>query len=200
MMEELPGKRKRSDPGSFLWFDPSAIPRAPFQKGRIVMKLGILWVFTAIAGFAAALGAEPQPATTQGAFAVELATRLGLGDGATLGETDAIEALSRGGIHPDAGWYPEGPATELFVVQIQKSVHALLERVSRDLAIPVPPTLSLQVLSTEPLAGQTIYFEPREFRRTAPPVPPPPSTSASPEGPEGPESSGAPPQTRKPKR
>lgn len=161
------------------------------------MKLGILWVFTAVVGFATAAGAEPQRATTQGAFAVQLATKIGLGHEAPLGETEAIEALTRAGIRPDAGWYADGPATELFVVQIQKSIHMLLESVSRNLDVPVPPTLNLSILSTEPLAGQTIYFEPRDFERTAPPSSPPPTMD---ETPDGPETGDVPPGTKKPKR
>ncbi len=144
------------------------------------MKRGILWVFMLVIGTAAGLMAEPQPTTTQGVFAVELATRLGLGQGSILEEINAIDALSRIGIRPDAGWSVSGPATELFVVQIQKSIHILLQNVSRDLSVPVPPTLNLQVVSTEPFGGQTIFFEPRDFQAIAPP---PEAPSDGPEAP-----------------
>lgn len=137
------------------------------------MKRGILWVFMIVIGTAAGLMAETESSTTQAVFAVELAARLGLGQGFMLEEKDAIDALDRIGIRPDAGWSPSGPATELFVVQVQKSIHLLLQSVSREVKVPVPPTLNLQVVSTEPFLGQTIFFEPADFEEIAPPEVPP---------------------------
>jgi hypothetical protein len=121
----------------------------------------------------AASNAAAQPpgaAPKQGAFAVELATSLGLGQG--LEPEAAAKALDASGIRPDAGWVLEGPATELFVVQIQKGVHLLLQRVSRRLGIPVPPTLNLQVVSSDHLAGQTIVFDREQFDELAAPKAP----------------------------
>lgn len=89
---------------------------------------------------AAGLTAAPA-AATQGTFAVELSTRLALGQGFILEEEEAIAALSRIGIRPDAGWVADGPATRDFVRQIQKSMHRLLENVSRDMNVPLPPSI-----------------------------------------------------------
>ena len=89
---------------------------------------------------AAGLTAAPA-AATQGTFAVELSTRLALGQGFILEEEEAIAALSRIGIRPDAGWVADGPATRDFVRQIQKSMHRLLENVSREMNVPLPPSL-----------------------------------------------------------
>ena len=89
---------------------------------------------------AAGLTAAPA-AATQGTFAVELSTRLALGQGFILEEEEAIAALTRIGIRPDAGWVADGPATRDFVRQIQKSMHRLLENVSRDMNVPLPPSI-----------------------------------------------------------
>jgi hypothetical protein len=102
------------------------------------MKRGIIWVLPALAGISGTLLAEPAPAT-QGEFAVELSSRLALGQGFILEEDEAIEALDRIGIRPGGGWNPEGPATERFVRQIHESIEALLENLSRDMNIPLPP-------------------------------------------------------------
>jgi hypothetical protein len=104
------------------------------------MKRGIIWVVLVLVATAAGLSAAPLPAT-QGAFAVELSTRLALGQGFILEEEEAITALTRIGIKPDAGWVADGPANRAFVLQIQKSVHRLLENVSRDMKVPLPPSL-----------------------------------------------------------
>lgn len=101
------------------------------------MKQGILWVLPALAGISGSLLAEPAPAT-QGVFAVELSSRLALGQGFILEEEEAIEALDRLGIRPNGGWNPEGPATERFVREIQESIRALLENLSREMNIPLP--------------------------------------------------------------
>jgi hypothetical protein len=146
-------------------------------------------------GLAAASHAEaqrPVAAPKQGAFAVELASSLGLGR--QLEPESAAKALEAAGIRPDAGWVLDGPATELFVVQIQKGVHLLLQKVSRRLGIPPPPTLNLQVVSSDQLAGQTIVFDREQFDELAAPktpaAGPAPRGGAEPprEGVQGPES------------
>jgi hypothetical protein len=104
------------------------------------MKRGIIWVVLVLLATAAGLTAAPA-AATQGTFAVELSTRLALGQGFILEEEEAIAALSRIGIRPDAGWVADGPATRDFVRQIQKSMHRLLENVSRDMNVPLPPSI-----------------------------------------------------------
>jgi hypothetical protein len=96
------------------------------------MKRGIIWVvLVLIAAAAASLSAKPAPAT-QGAFAVELSTKLALGRGFILEESDAILALDRIGIGPEGGWVADAPASREFVRQIQRSIHRLLESVSRE--------------------------------------------------------------------
>ena len=102
------------------------------------MKRGIIWVVLVLLATAAGLTAAP---ATQGTFAVELSTRLALGQGFILEEEEAIAALTRIGIRPDAGWAADGPATRDFVRQIQKSMHRLLENVSRDMNVPLPPSI-----------------------------------------------------------
>ena len=104
------------------------------------MKRGIIWVVLVLLATAAGLTAAPA-AATQGTFAVELSTRLALGQGFILEEEEAIAALTRIGIRPDAGWVADGPATRDFVRQIQKSMHRLLENVSREMNLPLPPAL-----------------------------------------------------------
>ena len=104
------------------------------------MKRGIIWVVLVLLATAAGLTAAPAP-PTQGTFAVELSTRLALGQGFILEEEEAIAALTRIGIRPDAGWVADGPATRDFVRQIQKSMHRLLENVSREMNLPLPPAL-----------------------------------------------------------
>jgi hypothetical protein len=100
------------------------------------MKRGIIWVVLVLMTAAAAsLSAEPAPAT-QGAFAVELSTKLALGRGFILEEEDAILALDRIGIRPDGGWVADGPATREFLREIQNSMHRLLENVSREMNLP----------------------------------------------------------------
>lgn len=107
---------------------------------RLFMKREIIWVVLVLIAPGAFLSAEPAPAT-QGTFAVELSTKLALGQGFILEEEEAIAALTRIGIRPDAGWVAEGPANGAFVRQIQKSMHRLLENVSRDMNVPLPPSL-----------------------------------------------------------
>jgi hypothetical protein len=102
-----------------------------------MMKRGILWVFPALAGIAGTLLAEPTPAT-EGAFAVELSSRLALGQGFILEEEEAIAALTRIGIRPKGGWKADSPATKLFVTEIHDSIRALLENVSREMHVPLP--------------------------------------------------------------
>jgi hypothetical protein len=100
------------------------------------MKRGIIWVvLVLIAASAAPLLAAPAPAT-QGAFAVELSTKLALGQGFILEERDAILALDRIGIRPDGGWVADAPASRELVRQIQRSIHRLLESVSREMNVP----------------------------------------------------------------
>ena len=103
-------------------------------------KRGIIWVVLVLIAAAAALTAAPAP-STQGAFAVELSTTLALGQGFILEEEEAIAALTRIGIRPDAGWVADGPATRDFVRQIQESMHRLLEDVSREMNAPLPSSL-----------------------------------------------------------
>jgi hypothetical protein len=103
-------------------------------------KRGIIWVVLVLVAAAASLSAEPTT-PTQGAFAVELSTKLALGQGFILEEQEAIAALSRIGIRPDSGWAAGDPATRDFVRQIQKSLHRLLENVSREMNLPLPPSL-----------------------------------------------------------
>ena len=97
-------------------------------------------VLIVIVGVSPCFSAEPSPAT-QAEFAVELSTKLALGQGFILEEEEAVAALDRIGIRPDAGWVADGPATEDFVRQIQKSMHRLLENVSREMNAPLPPSL-----------------------------------------------------------
>ena len=101
------------------------------------MKRGIIWVvLVLIAAAASSLSAAERAPASQGAFAVELSTKLALGQGFILEEEEAILALDRIGIRPDGGWIAEGPATRDFVRQIQKSMHRLLENVSREMNLP----------------------------------------------------------------
>lgn len=102
------------------------------------MKRGIIWVLPALAGIAGNLLAEPHP-STQGDFAVELSSRLALGQGFILEEEEAIAALTRIGIRPEGGWKADRPATKLFVAQIHDSIKVLLENLSREMNLPVPP-------------------------------------------------------------
>ena len=104
------------------------------------MRRGIIWVVLLLMATAAGLSAETLP-TTQAAFAVELSTRLALGQGFILEEEEAIAALTRIGIRPDAGWVADGPVTKAFVRQIQRSMHRLLEDLSRDMNLPLPGSL-----------------------------------------------------------
>lgn len=101
-------------------------------------KRGIIWVVLVLIAAAAGLSAAP---ATQGAFAVELSTKLALGQGFILEEEEAIAALTRIGIRPEDGWVADGPSTRDFVRQIQKSMHRLLENVSRETNAPLPPSL-----------------------------------------------------------
>src|SRR3972149_8231124 len=105
---------------------------------RLFMKRGIIWVVLVLIAPGAFLSAEPAPAT-QGTFAVELSTKLALGQGFILEEEEAIAAPTRPGIRPDAGWVAEGPANGAFVRQIQKSMHRLPETGSRGLNGAAPP-------------------------------------------------------------
>ncbi len=104
------------------------------------MKRGIIWVVLVMIAAAVSISAEPAPAT-QGAFAVGLSTKLALGQGFLLEEEEAILALNRIGIRPDSGWVTEDPVTRDFLYQIQKSMHRLLENVSREMNLPFPPAL-----------------------------------------------------------
>jgi len=104
------------------------------------MKKGIIWVLPALAGIAGSLLAEPRPAT-QGDFAVELSSRLALGQGFILEEPEAIAILDRIGIRPEGGWKPEGPVTDIVVGQIQRSILTLLEGVRRDVNVARPRDL-----------------------------------------------------------
>lgn len=101
----------------------------------------------------------PQPVARQGKFALELAKRLGLD--VQSSEEEAIRMLQALGIQPDTGWAIDKPATDFFVVQVQKAFVTLLYDVSQRTGAIPPPTLSLSVL-TEPFAPQTIYFSPIE--------------------------------------
>lgn len=106
-------------------------------------------------GPGAGRGRPPAREVTQGELAVRLAGRLGLGD--RLTEDRAIAALTAAGIVPDTGWRRSGPANDVFLVQIQKKVHVLLEGLGRELGIPLPSTLGLQILTPGQLGGQ--HFE-----------------------------------------
>lgn len=94
-----------------------------------------------------------QHAVTQGQFAVALAARLGLGEALT--EPRAIARLESAGIRPDAGWARRGPATDMFVVQVQKSIHVILTRLATVSGIPVPATLGLVLSTPGQMGGQT---------------------------------------------
>ena len=90
---------------------------------------------------------------TQGQLAVALAAKLGLGD--KLTEQRAIGLLVAHGILPATGWNRERPATDLFLVEIQRTILILLADVARNLAVPVPPTLNLMIFTPGHMGGQT---------------------------------------------
>lgn len=92
---------------------------------------------------------------TQGQLAVRLAARLGLGD--RLTEDGAIGALTAAGIVPQTGWRRPAPATDIFLVQVQKEIHLLLADLARELGIREPATLGLRILTPGDLGGQ--HFE-----------------------------------------
>jgi hypothetical protein len=98
-------------------------------------------------------GQRPASRVTQGQLAVALATRLGLGD--NLKEERAIRLLAGHGIVPETGWNRQGPATDIFLVEIQKTILSVLSEVARHLGIPAPPTLSLMISTPGHMGGQT---------------------------------------------
>lgn len=100
-----------------------------------------------------------QAAPTQGKFALELANRLGMNTQSIA--QNAVRSLQAIGIQPEAGWAIDKPATDFFVVQVQKSFVSLLYDVSQNTGTVPPPTLSLSVL-TEPFAPQAIFYSPIE--------------------------------------
>jgi hypothetical protein len=100
------------------------------------MKRGIIWVVLVLMAASAATLLGGPAAVTQGEFAVELSTRLALGQGFILEEKDAILTLDRIGIGPDGGWSRNRPVSPDFLRQIEASMRRLLEKVSRDMNLP----------------------------------------------------------------
>jgi hypothetical protein len=80
-----------------------------------------------------------------------------------LTEDRAIGLLASRGIVPETGWNKNGPATDVFLVQIQKTLHILLTDVATSLNIPVPPTLNLFIFTPGQMGGQTFYVRPQDM-------------------------------------
>jgi hypothetical protein len=99
--------------------------------------------------------AYTEDSVTEGTFAVKLATRLKMAENPS--EEKAVALLTAASIQPEGGWRVDEKVTEKRLIRIQASIHTLLSKLLRNLKMPVPPTLSLQVLEP-PYAPQTIIF------------------------------------------
>jgi len=84
-----------------------------------------------------------------------LAKRLKLAGNPSEGK--AIALLTVASIKPEEGWKADEKVTEKRLVKIQASIYTILYKLFRNLKVPVPPTLSLQVLEP-PYGPQTIIF------------------------------------------
>jgi hypothetical protein len=92
---------------------------------------------------------------TEGIFAVKLATRLKMAENPS--EEKAVALLTAATLQPEEGWRVDEKVTEKRLIRIQASIYTLLNKLLRNQKVPVPPTLSLQVLEP-PYAPQTIMF------------------------------------------
>jgi hypothetical protein len=111
---------------------------------------------------------------TQGEYAVQLAEKLGLGEGLTVDE--AIAALTDAGIVPADGWEATATVTPDFV----NEVAALVVTAAREGAIPVSlDKVADIVTSLASEMGIEVTLPPPPPPLTPPP-PPPPVPPASP--------------------
>jgi hypothetical protein len=86
-------------------------------------------------------------------FALALARRLGLSAGSA--PLDSIRRLQANGIAPETGWYAQGPATDVFVALMQKSLLDRMGEAARRSGATVPVTLGLLVQTPGRISGQS---------------------------------------------
>jgi hypothetical protein len=123
--------------------------------------VGSHWIVAAGEPLQAPPRATPASVATQGRYALELARALGLGD-ADLTEDRAMGLLSAAQLAPESGWQKDQPATEAFIMAIQKQLHVMLSELTQTLKIPTPPTLNVMMFTGQ-AAGQTFGVLPQDL-------------------------------------